>query len=68
MKPSLHDAPKKGRLLACTRLCRPLVQYLDTVWDSSLNQDIEKIEIIQNHKLIFISILNGRKSVTEASE
>ena len=67
IKHILYNAPKKSRLLAYTSLCRPILEYADTVWDPMLNKDIESIEMIQHRAVRFISCLKGRESVTEAS-
>ena len=36
IKHILKQAPQKGRLLADTSLCRPILEYADTVWDPAL--------------------------------
>ena len=66
IKHILHNAPKNARLLAYTSLCRPILEYADTVWDPMLNKDIESLELVQNRAVRFISRLKGRESVTEA--
>lgn len=58
IKHILHAAPKKSRLLAYTSLCRPILEYADSVWDPTLVKDIESIEMVQHRAVRFISNLN----------
>jgi hypothetical protein len=64
----LHSAPTNSRLLAYTSLCRPILEYADTVWDPTTIQQIDSIESIQNRAVRFISNLKGRESLTAAKE
>lgn len=66
IKFALHDAPKNGKLLAYTSLCRPLLEYADTLWDPYLKTTIHDIEMVQNRAVRFISGLKGRESVSDA--
>jgi len=43
----LHEVPKEGRLLACTNLSCPILEYTDIVWNSTLAKDIAFLEMIQ---------------------
>ena len=51
IKHILHDAPREGRLLAYTRLCHTVLEYADTIWDPTLNKDIESLEMVQNRAI-----------------
>jgi len=66
IKHILHEAPKHGRLLAYTSLCRPILEYADSMWDPSRQKDIDSLEMIQNRAARFISRIRGRESITEA--
>ena len=66
VKFTLYDAPRQARLLAYTSLCRPILEYADSVWDLSLKKTINDIEMVQNRAVRFISRLKGRDSVSEA--
>ena len=66
IKHTLHDAPKNGRLLAYTSLCRPIMEYADTLWDPCSKQTIESMEMVQRRAVRFIDRLSGRVSVSEA--
>jgi len=61
-----HKAPREGKLLAYTSLCRPILEYTDTVWDPTLAKDIASLEILQHRAVRFIAGLEGQESVTEA--
>ena len=62
----LYNAPRQARLLAYTSLCRPILEYADSVWDLSLKKTINDIEMVQNRAVRFISRLKGRDSVSKA--
>jgi len=47
IKHSLYDAPQKAKLVAYTSLCRPVLEYADTVWDPSDKRTIHDIEMVQ---------------------
>ena len=34
IKQTLHAAPEKAKLFAYTSLCRPLLEYADTIYNS----------------------------------
>ena len=68
IKHILHDAPKKAQLLAYTSLCRPILEYADTVWDPTQRNQIDAIESIQNRAVRFICKLKGRESTSTARE
>ena len=63
-----HDAPASTRLLGYTSLCRPRVEYADSVWDTTLDYLINDIEMVQHNAIRFIPALKGRDSVTAAHE
>lgn len=65
IKHTLHGTPSKCRLLAYVSLCRPVLEYADTLWDPTSRQTIDQIENIQRRAVRFISNLKGRDSVTE---
>ena len=54
IKYSLHEAPEKGKLLAYTSLCRPILEYADTLWDLSDNTSRDAIEHVQSQAVRFI--------------
>ena len=66
IKHVLHSAPKTSRLLAYTSLCRPVLDYADTVWDPTNKAEVASIEKVQSRAVRFISNLKGRESVSEA--
>ena len=66
IKHTLHDAPRHGRLLAYTSLCRPILEYADSVWDPSQAKTIHSIEMIQNRAVRFICGIGGRHGVSNA--
>ena len=65
IKYSLHEAPEKGKLLAYTSLCRPILEYADTLWDPSDNTSRDAIEHVQSQAVRFIKNVKGRCGVTE---
>ena len=66
MKFALHDASVKARLLAYTSLCRPVLEYADTLWDPADNSTIEDIEVTQSKAVRFIKNIKERRGITEA--
>ena len=66
IKHILKQAPQEGRLLAYTSLCRPILEYADTVWNPTLTKEIESLEMLQHKAVRFIARLRGREGVTEA--
>ena len=48
IKFTLHEARKKGKLLAYTSLCRPILENGDTLWDPLDKKSINDIELLQN--------------------
>ena len=57
VKHILKQAPQKIRLLAYTSLCRPILEYADTVWDPTLAKEIESLEMLQHRTVRFIARL-----------
>jgi len=68
LKHTLHYALASSRLLAYSSLCRPHIEYAASVWDTSLDYQINGIEIVQHETIRFISTFKGRDSVTAAHE
>jgi hypothetical protein len=66
IKYSLHEASDKGKLLAYTSLCRPILEYGDTVWDPTDTTTSNAIEFVQSQAVRFIKNIKGRRGVTEA--
>ena len=61
----LHQ--KKSKLLAYyTSLCRPIMEYADTLWDPTDKRTVDFLEKIQSKAVRFIRNPKGRESVTEA--
>ena len=63
---TLHDAPERARLLAYTSLCRPVLEYADTLWDPADNATSDNIELIQSKAIRFIKNIKGRRGITDA--
>ena len=58
---------KKSKLLAYyTSLCRPIMEYADTLWDPTDKRTVDFLEKIQSKAVRFIRNPKGRESVTEA--
>ncbi|XP_067930519.1 uncharacterized protein [Watersipora subatra] len=68
IKPALHLAPEKARLLAYTSLCRFHVEYASSVWDTPINKLVQDIEMVQNTAIRYIANIKGRESITAARE
>ena len=66
IKHTIQTEPGKSKLLACTSLCRPIMEYADTLWDPAHKQSVDSLEKIQSKAVRFISNLKVRESVTEA--
>ena len=64
----LHGATMKGKTLAYTSLCRPILEYADVIWDPVCNQTSNSLEKVQTDAVKFIANLRGRTSVTKARE
>ena len=57
---------KKIKLLAYSKLCKPIFEYASEVWDPSSKQLEQQIEAVQRKAVRFIKNLKGRRdSVTE---
>ena len=61
IKHILKQAPQKGLLLAYTSLCRPILEYADTVWEPTLAKEFESLEMLQHRAIRFIARLKGRE-------
>ena len=48
IKHILKQVPQDGLLLAYTSLCRPILEYADTVWNPILAKEIESLEMLQH--------------------
>ena len=69
IKHSLYDSPKRFRLLAYPSLCRPLLDYGDTLWGpTESSTHAENMERVQNQAIRVISGIKGRHGVTEARD
>ena len=69
IKRTLHNAPKKAKLLAYKSLCRPKVEYAATLWDPYNKGPIHDIEIVQNQAIRLIMNIKGLKdSITVAKK
>ena len=66
IKFTLHEAPEKGKLLSYTSLCRPILEYGDTLCDPPDKKSINYIELLQNNAIRFVRSIKGRSSVSEA--
>ena len=66
IKHTIRTAPEKSKLLAYTSLCRPIMEYADTLWDPTDKRCVDSLEKIQSKAVRFIRNLKGRESVTEA--
>ena len=67
IKHLMHNASQKAKLLACTILCRPILEYADEVWDLSAKCKVPDIEIIQNKSIRFIANIQGRDDSVSAA-
>ena len=56
---TLHEAPEKGKLLAYISLCRPILEYGDTLWDPPDKKSINYIELLQNKAIRFVRNIKG---------
>ena len=65
IKHILKQAPQEGWLLAYTSLCRPILEYADTVWNPTLTIEIESLEMLQHRAVRSPVRLRGRASVTQ---
>jgi hypothetical protein len=66
IKFALHNAPEKDKLLAYTSLCRPVLEYADTLWDPADNSTAEEIELTQSKAIRFVKGIKGRRGITDA--
>ena len=57
IKHILKQAPKECRLLTYTSLCRPILEYADTVWDSTLANKVEPLKMLQRTRECHGSVL-----------
>ena len=46
--------------MAYTSLCRPILEYADTLWDPATKGTAQNLELVQNDAIRFISSLRGR--------
>ena len=63
---TLHEALEKGKLLAYTSHCRPILEYRNTLWDPPDKKSINDIELLQNKAIRFVKNIKGRSSVSDA--
>ena len=49
-----------------TSLCRPILEYGDTLWDPPEKKNINDIELLQNKATRFVKNIKGRSSVSDA--
>ena len=66
IKFTLHEAPEKGKLLPHTSLCRPILEYGDTLWGPPEKKNVNDIELLQNKATRFVKNIKGRSGVSEA--
>ena len=64
----LHDATMELKTLACTNLCRPILEYADVVWEPVCKQTSKSFEKVQTYTVKFIANLRGQAIVTDARE
>ena len=65
IKHTIRTAPEKSKLLVYTSLCRPIMEYADTLWDPTDKQSVDSLEKIQSKAVRFIRNIKGCESVTE---
>ena len=68
IKQALHGAPQDAKLLAYLSLCHPHVEFASSVWDPTLEYQINSIEMVQHKAIRFISNLKGRESISTAAD
>lgn len=68
IKQALHGAPQDAKLLAYLSLCRPHVEFASSVWDPTLEYQINSIEMVQHKAIRFICNLKGRESISAAAD
>ena len=66
IKFTLYKAPEQGKLLAYTSLCRPILEYGDTLRDPPDKKSINDIELLQNKAIWFVKNIQGCSSVSKA--
>ena len=65
----MHNAPTEAKLLSYISWCKPILEYVDVVWDPHATTNIDKVEMIQNRERRFINNLKERiDSVSAARE
>ena len=67
IKQALHGAPQDAKLLAYLSHCRPHVEFASSVWDSTLEYQINSIEMGQHKAIRFICNLKSRESISAAA-
>jgi len=66
IKYSLYEAPANSKLLAYTILCRPILEYGNTLWDPADSANIDALERVQSQAIRFINKIKGRQGISEA--
>ena len=61
IKHILKQVPQDGLLLAYTSLCRPILEYTNTVWDPTLAKEVESLKTLQHRAVPFIARLESLK-------
>jgi len=66
IKHAIYNAPMKAKLIAYLSLCRPILEYADTLWDPTNKSACAEIEQVQNQAIRFIANFKGRCGISDA--
>ena len=68
IKQALHGAPQDAKLLAYLSRCCPHVECASSVWDPTLEYQMNSIEMVQHKAIRFICNLKSKESISAAAD